>query len=108
MISTDTEDVNIGQSLNPGRKVLKTLKNLEDTSITKKKIISNNNEDNDISKLEGKAYDNKGYKDDDFDTNMTVKYEGYIYKLTENNKFKKLWFVLLDKHFFCKNYFNNL
>lgn len=39
---------------------------------------------------------------------MTVKYEGYIYKLTENNKFKKLWFILLDKHFFCKNYLNNL
>ena len=81
---------------------MKTLKNLEDDSLTKKKIISSN-EDKDTGKLEGKIYDNKGYKDDDdFDTNMTVKYEGYIYKLTENNKFKKLWFVLLDKHLFCK------
>ena len=45
---------------------------------------------------------NFGKQDDDIDSdqdeeNEEVKYEGFLYKLTQSNKMKKLWFKLVHR-----------
>ena len=46
-------------------------------------------------------------KNDD-DEHEIIKFEGFIYKITDSNKFKKLWFKIYDKDLFCKFIINNL
>ncbi len=45
--------------------------------------------------------------DSEFDQEEIVGVKGYLYKLTEINKLKKLWFQLLNKDLYCKICFIN-
>jgi hypothetical protein len=46
---------------------------------------------------------NQNYFDENsFTEEEPVKYEGYLYKVTENRQLKKLWFSLLHKDLYCK------
>lgn len=103
-------------SVGPVRKNMAYLKNLEKESnfnanLTNKK---KNFDENDplFSLHEAKKYeshvniisseDGESIVKNDNDENQVIKYEGFIYKITDTNKFKKLWFKLYDRDLFCK------
>jgi hypothetical protein len=97
-------------NVGPVRKNVAFLKNLEKENISKKKEYDENDPRfrlNEAIKFEGhglnliNSSDGKNLIKDDED-NEIIQYEGYIYKITDSNKFKKLWFKLYDKDLFCK------
>ncbi len=48
--------------------------------------------------------DNDSDSDDDSDDNSNLKFEGYLYKITQTKKLKKLWFKLIYKDlYYYKN-----
>lgn len=101
----------VASSIGPTRKNMAFLKNLEKESVAKPK--KNFDENDPIFNLqEGKRFESQGVaiinsnnqdviREDD-EPHETVQYEGYIHKITESNKLKKLWFKLYDKDLFCK------
>lgn len=107
--STQTQDLT---SVGPIRKNVAFLKNLEKDTVKAKK---DHDENDPIYNLhEARKYEGQGGligndkkqvddDDDDEDDKSPIQYEGYIYKITESNKLKKLWFKLFDKDLFCKH-----
>ena len=115
-------------SVGPVRKNMAYLKNIDKEILNNNtNNITNNNfnanltnkkkthDENDplFTLHEAKKYENqvnivksdegsKIIKNDDDDENEIIKFEGYIYKITDTNKFKKLWFKLYDRDLFCK------
>lgn len=98
-------------SLGPVRKNVAFLKNLEKENMTTKKKDHDENDPmfklNEARKFEGNTLNiiksSEGgdvIKNDD--EHEIIQFEGYIYKITDSNKFKKLWFKLYDKDLFCK------
>lgn len=98
-------------NIGPTRKNMAFLKNLEKDSIAKPK---KNFDENDpmFSLQEGKNFEAQGVniinsnndaiiKDED-EPHEIIQYAGSIFKITETNKLKKLWFKLYDKDLFCK------
>ena len=86
---------------------MNNLKNIEDGK-PKKKIVDENILNSPQIKGASK-YKNEGHinlKTDEYiekdDDELGVKNEGFIYKITNNNKFKKLWFKQFDKDLYCK------
>ncbi len=106
-VNKDKEEENIQNSHNPVRKTMNNLKNIEDGK-PKKKIVDENILNSPQIKGASK-YKNEGHinlKTDEYiekdDDELGVKNEGFIYKITNNNKFKKLWFKQFDKDLYCK------
>lgn len=96
-------------SKNPIRKKRDNLKNLEE-NISKK--VSENKQHEELPLMDAKKYEKQGLVNieglnDDFDNDEIedAKYEGYLYKVTQTKKLKKLWFKLIGKDLYC-NYFN--
>ena len=107
--STQTQDLT---SVGPIRKNVAFLKNLEKDTVKAKKDHDEN--DPMYNLHEARKYEGQGGligndkkqvddDDDDEDDKAPIQYEGYIYKITESNKLKKLWFKLFDKDLFCKH-----
>lgn len=99
-IKETKEEELIGKS-NPIRKKMKELKNFEDISTTKD-IILKNVEIKSPSLAPARKYETEnriGIKNDaiDDDDEEEVRNEGFLYKVTNNQKFKKLWFKQIDK-----------
>ena len=110
--SSEVTDDNGGK--NPIRKKMHNLKNLEDIKQEKVEKMSSN------SKLiDGKSpqmglarkYENQGvqglsqvpvFDDEDYEEAEDIKNEGFLYKITNNKKLKKLWFKQIDKDLYCK------
>jgi hypothetical protein len=42
--------------------------------------------------------------DDEVEGEGEIKHEGFLYKITQTKKLKKLWFKLSHKDLYCKNY----
>ena len=42
-------------------------------------------------------------EDEDDDIKEDIKYEGYLYKLTQTKKLKKLYFKLINRDLYCKH-----
>jgi Ca2+-binding EF-hand superfamily protein len=106
----DTEDKN-SNSINPARKQMKTLRNLEDIGGNKK--VEKKTDHNSPNLGPVRKYENEGksvIKNDDDDESEEIKMEGFLWKITNNQKFKKLWFTQIDKDIFCKFIFllNNI
>lgn len=99
-------------SKNPVRKQRENLKNIEDLD-NKKKIVSKSsgemNDDGPVNIYPATKYHNQ-YIDlktdkedsDDDDVKLDIKYEGYLYKLTQTKKLKKLFFKLINRDLYCK------
>jgi len=95
------------ESKNPVRKQRENLKNIEELGEKKKdgKVIISSNEKEDETHLMGASkYHNQilDMKDDDDDISEEITYEGYLYKITQTKKLKKLNFKLLNKDLYCK------
>lgn len=118
LCSNTTEDNKIAKSdvesnMNPTRKNMAFLKNLEKESVAKPK---KNYDENDpmFNLQEGKRFETQGVNiinsnnenviNDEDEPHEIIQNEGYIFKVTETNKLKKLWFKLYDKDLFCKAY----
>lgn len=109
--SSEITDDNSGK--NPIRKKMHNLKNLEDIKQEKVEKMSSNNK-----LIDGKSpqmglarkYENQGVQglsqvpvfDDEDDDGEDIKNEGFLYKITNNKKLKKLWFKQIDKDLYCK------
>ena len=100
-----SELTNIG----PIRRNITFLKNLEKDTFKPKKDYDEN--DPIYNLHEARKYEGTGNKilssdkilnNEEEDEHETYKHEGYIFKITESNKLKKLWFKLYDKDLFCK------
>lgn len=112
----DTEDnksyeTEVTNSLCPIRRNLAYLKNLESEPV--QKLKRDHNENDPIFKLaEGKKFEcqptvlfktiTEPINQDIDESHEVIQYEGYIYKITETSKLKKLWFKLYDMDLFCK------
>ena len=115
--TTDTKngetDDNLGKN-NPIRKKMHNLKNLEDDLKNSKVITSdsNSNTNTNVNKspefglvkkyeqTEGKPLIKENSLENDDEEE--VRNEGYLYKITNNKKLKKLWFKQIDKDLYCK------
>ncbi len=100
----------------PVRKNLQFLKNLENNDLKPKLDKTKKFDENDpqFKFGEAKKYENLGlvnkqiginskdYEDGEEETEVVIQFEGYINKITESQKLKKLWFKLYDKDLFCK------
>jgi len=49
---------------------------------------------------EGRTVSNHDEGDSDEEENCEIKYEGYLYKITQSQKLKKLWFKLMHRDFY--------
>jgi Ca2+-binding EF-hand superfamily protein len=111
----DKNNSNLG---GPVRKNMAFLKNLEGNDL-KPKSEKNKHDENDPKYNLGEArkYEDSGnlnkkigisdkniVKDDDEDE--VIQYAGWISKITETQKLKRLWFKLYDKDLFCKIFLN--
>jgi hypothetical protein len=110
------KDVNNVTTTGPVRKNLQFLKNLENNDLKPKLDKSKKYDENDPQfKLgEARKYENLGLvnkqigisskdiDDGEEDAEVVIQFEGYINKITESQKLKKLWFKLYDKDLFCK------
>lgn len=98
-------------SKNPVRKQRENLKNIEDLD-NKKKIVTKQDSEKDddtnnifpATKYHNQYIDLKTDKvdSDDEDLKVEIKYEGYLYKLTQTKKLKKLFFKLINRDLYCK------
>ena len=115
LISTnDTKkETSTATTTGPVRKNMAFLKSIDDTIKPKLNPTKNFDENDPQFNLnEAKKYENTqdvnkkiGISSnviDDDDLDEVIQYEGWIYKITETNKLKKLWFKLYDKDLFCK------
>lgn len=109
LISNNTGNIDLSSGVGPVRKNLAFLKNLEKETYQKPKKDHDENDPlfnlHDARKYEGPQNQNviaSNTTEVDDDENELIQYEGYIYKITESNKLKKLWFKLYDKDLFCK------
>jgi len=108
----DKNNSNMG---GPVRKNMAFLKNLEGNDLKPKVEKYKNYDENDpkFDLGEARKYEDSGkvnkqiginkldiIKDDEEDE--VIKYEGWISKITETQKLKRLWFKLYDKDLFCK------
>ena len=116
-----TSNINIDNK-NPVRKLRgNDLRNIEDMEGKKKIVnIDNNNKDKDLeessenytkeiqpaTKYHNHIINIKTDKvdSDDDDLGNDIKYEGWLYKLTQTKKLKKLYFKLINRDIFCKNF----
>lgn len=100
LISGNKEEKNA-----PARKNMQFLKNLEGDSLKKKKDYDENDPKFNINeaKFESimKISNTDQVKNDDVEEEEINQYEGFISKITESHKLKKLWFKLYDKDLFC-------
>lgn len=98
--------------IGPVRKNVAFLKNLEKDNMAKTKKDHDENDPmyslHEARKYEGthiiKSNNENVVKEDEEEPHEVLQYEGYIYKITESNKLKKLWFKLYDKDLFCKSF----
>lgn len=105
----EQKDEEIGKN-NPIRKKMHNLKNLEDdiknsVSTTSTQIGSVDSKSPDMGLA--RKYETQGGQfpkvDEDDDLNKEeIKNEGFLYKITNNKKLKKLWFKQIDKDLYCK------
>lgn len=110
LISTNKPETST--TTGPVRKNMAFLKSIDDTIKPKLNKTTNYDENDPQFKLnEAYKYENSGEVNkkigittliDDDDKDEVIQYEGWIYKITETNKLKKLWFKLYDKDLFCK------
>lgn len=98
-----------GGKSNPVRKMRDNLRNLEKPKQAKP-------EHSDVTDLKGaRKYEGEGYVniktegggnkenlDDSDEEEEEVKNEGFLYKITNTKKLKKLWFKQIDKDLYCK------
>lgn len=107
-ISKEKSEVTEGGKGNPVRKMRDNLRNLEQPK--KSKPVHE-----DVQDLKGaRKYEGEGLVNiktnpigkmdnlDDSDEEEEVKHEGYLFKISNANKLKKLWFKLIDKDLYCK------
>lgn len=106
----DSNVINL-ESKNPVRKQRENLKNIEDIDIKKKEgkdkvLISSKDTEKDdenniygATKYQNQMIDLKTDKiyDDEDDIKEEITYEGFLYKITQTKKLKKLHFKLLNK-----------
>lgn len=105
---TDDKDDQIGKN-NPIRKRMHNLKNLEENiKQTNQPVV------NEVIKSPSLApvrkYENEGYvniktnvDDNNEDEQIEdIRNEGFLFKITNNKKFKKLWFKQIGKDLYCK------
>lgn len=110
----ETKDDEIGKN-NPIRKKMHNLKNLEDDMKNSKITTSTT-----LGTVDGKSpdmglarkYEAQGgqFTKNDEDEDLSkeeIKNEGFLYKITNNKKLKKLWFKQIDKDLYCKKLNNN-
>ena len=111
----ETSEIEISESKNPVRKQRDNLKNLEDLEVNKKEknLITTNKEfeegDNNFEIKPATKYQNqiinlktdKPDSDDD-ELNQEVRFGGFLYKLTQTKKLKKLYFKLINRDLYCK------
>lgn len=106
----EQKEEEIGKN-NPIRKKMHNLKNLEEdiknkttTSTQIGSSIENKSPDMGLAR----KYEVQGGQfpkvDDEDDLKEEVKNEGFLYKITNNKKLKKLWFKQIDKDLYCKFY----
>lgn len=104
----NTDEHSVGKN-NPIRKKMHNLKNLEDS--IKPSIPETNNIDFKSPNLAPvRKYENEGYvniknneiNNNDHNEDEEIKNEGYLFKITNNKKFKKLWFKQIDRDLYCK------
>jgi len=107
-ITNNTGNIDLS-GIGPVRKNLAFLKNLEKETYQKPKKDHDENDPmfnlHEARKYEGATNNVITSNTDnviDDDENELIQFEGYIYKITESNKLKKLWFKLYDKDLFCK------
>jgi len=105
------------ESKNPVRKQRENLKNIEDLESKRKdkQILNPENnkqfEENDknfqiypATKYKNQMIDLKTDKSDsdEDELNQEVRYQGFLYKLTQTKKLKKLYFKLINRDLYCK------
>jgi hypothetical protein len=95
---------------NPIRKKMHNLKNLEDdikskvTTTSLQVGIDGKSPDMGLArKYEGQGTQYPKVEDED-DLKEEVKNHGFLYKITNNKKLKKLWFNQIDKDLYCRLY----
>ena len=91
----------------PARKQMQTLRNLEDMGGKKVEKKTDHSSPN-LGPV--RKYENDGknmIKNDDDDDSEEIKMEGFLWKITNNQKFKKLWFNQIDKDIFCNFFYIN-
>jgi Ca2+-binding EF-hand superfamily protein len=98
-------------SKNPVRKQRENLKNIEDLD-SKKKIVSKQESGNEEKEDKNNIYPATKYhnqyininkeEEEDDDIKEDIKYEGYLYKLTQTKKLKKLYFKLINRDLYCR------
>jgi hypothetical protein len=109
--TSDEKDDVIGKN-NPIRKRMHNLKNLEENIKVNAQPISNV-EVKSPSLAPVRKYENEGYvniKTNNDDVNEVeqvedIRNEGFLFKITNNKKFKKLWFKQIGKDLYCKFYY---
>lgn len=105
--SSEIKDDDLGKN-NPIRKRMHNLKNLEEDmkniKLEEKKYDGGSPELGLVKKFENKGIEglSKPGMDEDDDDAEEIKNEGYLYKITNNKKLKKLWFKQIDKDIYCK------
>lgn len=90
---------------NPIRKKMNNLKNLEDNLVKTKmdeKVDIKSPNLGPVKKYEKEGLININTGNDEDEDSEEVKHEGFLYKVTNNQKFKKLFFNLIDKDLYCK------
>lgn len=99
------EDLN---GKNPIRKKMHNLKMLEDLKSEQKEEIKDESFKSPEMGM-ARKYEKQGIQglgnlalDDDDEENDEIRNEGFLYKITNNKKLKKLWFKQIDKDLFCK------
>lgn len=117
LVSTDTvKDKNaISSSANAGpvRKNMQFLKNLEGNDVKPKLDKNKEFDENDpqFNFADARKYEPTGDvnkkmgispEENEDEEEEVIKFEGYISKITETQKLKKLWFKLYDRDLFCK------
>lgn len=114
LVSTDSKEKQekepVMSTTGPVRKNIQFLKNLENDQKPKSIVKDYDENDQQFNFHEAKKFEvtgnvNKmiGLKEEkDEESLEIVQFEGYISKITETQKLKKLWFKLYDKDLFCK------
>lgn len=113
LVSTnDKGNTNNVTATGPVRKNMQFLKNLEGNEIKPKLDKNKEFDENDpqFNFADARKYEAIGdvnkkmgiTETQDEEDEEVIRYEGYISKITETQKLKKLWFKLYDRDLFCK------
>lgn len=110
--TSDNKDESLSKN-NPIRKKMHNLKNLDDINTNSKTLTTTTTTNDNIKSPSlgpARKYQNEGLVNIQSDSSESevdseeVKNEGYLWKVTNNQKFKKLMFKQIDKDLYCKNF----